>query len=510
MQEAGVNRTWKRTICAVVVVALMLLLAVSFRVTCHVHPHDASGELLPGRQMSLEEAIKHGVTFIAVCEATSDGMLWVRTSQNFKIIEVLTGNIEVGQVVRMSYLGFHSSAGQDMAFPRGRQLIWAAQSGSTGYEGVKALVDTPENRAAARDCELPVDPAARLNSPDGGASAESTPGSDREAFAELLRKRVFVGVATFELPARQAEPLYESPQCKKRKFFVMFGAECKVLEVQDQACRVEARGTWVVGEKPVASPRNGWLPLAYTRSVFEVLSQLRANRDKSRVIMSLHCTYEKDAADGHVEATVAFTNPTDTIQTVDLERNFMHMRAANTGVLVWNRKLGEEDVTTRSIEPGKSISITFKLEPWHPDRIVAGPHQLYAIYTVREGLEGSVYVRMASDFVPVLLTPLPSEMFLSQLTRLSNKPVPITGQAFLGLTEAEVLKVTRLDKLEPVPGKPNQKFYYCGPPIFPTSAYGDGYVWRRRATLTFEKGKIVKHETADVRTAHISLRPDED
>jgi len=92
---------------------------------------------------------------------------------------------------------------------------------------------------------------------------------------------------------------------------------------------------------------------------------------------------------------------------------------------------------------------------------------------------------------------------ITPLSRI-REPITIHDSNLLGLTEAEVLKVWKLDKLEPVPEAPNKKCY-----LGPTRP-GTDVFWQRRWTLTFEKGKVVKHEVVDESGGCILRVPRED
>jgi hypothetical protein len=87
-----------------------------------------------------------------------------------------------------------------------------------------------------------------------------------------------------------------------------------------------------------------------------------------------------------------------------------------------------------------------------------------------------------------------------------RKPNTLHDSVLLGLTEAEALKVLELDKLRPVDDAPNKKFYSLKRRTLPS----DDAFWERRWTLTFEKGKIVKHEVVDVSSGGILRVPRED
>lgn len=89
----------------------------------------------------------------------------------------------------------------------------------------------------------------------------------------------------------------------------------------------------------------------------------------------------------------------------------------------------------------------------------------------------------------------------------NDTPVICPASKLLGLTEAEVLKKTGLDRLNPEPGTADKKWFSTDSAHFPRSAYDDGYVWKRCDVLTFEKGRVVRHEVVDRVTAHVSIRP---
>lgn len=75
-----------------------------------------------------------------------------------------------------------------------------------------------------------------------------------------------------------------------------------------------------------------------------------------------------------------------------------------------------------------------------------------------------------------------------------TKPIEIEKSPLLGMTEAEVLKKLEIKELKPEPKQENKKSYagaYVEPP-FP-----GGYAYRRDHVLTFDEGRVVKHEVVD-------------
>jgi len=87
-------------------------------------------------------------------------------------------------------------------------------------------------------------------------------------------------------------------------------------------------------------------------------------------------------------------------------------------------------------------------------------------------------------------------------------PVTLSTSALLGLTEREVLKKRGLKKLNPERGTADKK-WFSGGRRFVRATLGDGYTWERCHILTFENGKVVKHEMVDRRRAHVVIRPPE-
>ncbi len=105
--------------------------------------------------------------------------------------------------------------------------------------------------------------------------------------------------------------------------------------------------------------------------------------------------------------------------------------------------------------------------------------------------------------------PTREELRVAIRQHLKRIETPVTLSTLLGLTEGEVLKKQGLKKLNPEYGAANKK-WFSGGKRFPRSAYDDGYVWERCHILTFENGKVVKHEMVDRRRAHMSIQPREE
>ena len=123
--------------------------------------------LLPGSRASLEEATRGGYKFVAVCEALDIGAFetsrigWFSGTQQFKVIEMLSGAKPGGEKIRVRYEYVEPDRGE-RAVRRGERVIWVARKdeGMDGFSGVKALADTPANRAAV----------AKLVGKDAGAA----------------------------------------------------------------------------------------------------------------------------------------------------------------------------------------------------------------------------------------------------------------------------------------------------------------------------------------------------
>ncbi len=81
-------------------------------------------------------------------------------------------------------------------------------------------------------------------------------------------------------------------------------------------------------------------------------------------------------------------------------------------------------------------------------------------------------------------------------------PVDVSSSALLGLTKAQVLKTEGVKELKSEHGAPDKKWFSGGIVHFP-SVPGDSYVIERCHVLTFQNGKVVKHEMLDRATAHI-------
>jgi hypothetical protein len=85
-----------------------------------------------------------------------------------------------------------------------------------------------------------------------------------------------------------------------------------------------------------------------------------------------------------------------------------------------------------------------------------------------------------------------------------DKPRTVTKSRLHGLTEAQILKTLRIRKLDPV-GKDDRKKSYPGErsaiPIL------GGYVYTRHNVLTFERGKVIRHEIVDRVSACVITEP---
>jgi hypothetical protein len=88
-------------------------------------------------------------------------------------------------------------------------------------------------------------------------------------------------------------------------------------------------------------------------------------------------------------------------------------------------------------------------------------------------------------------------------------PKELPSSDLLGLSEVEVAKKHGGKTLKREPGHSNKKWFSGGLVHFPRIP-GDSYVIERCHVLTFEDGKVVKHELVDRRTAHVSIRPREE
>ena len=88
-------------------------------------------------------------------------------------------------------------------------------------------------------------------------------------------------------------------------------------------------------------------------------------------------------------------------------------------------------------------------------------------------------------------------------------PKELPSSDLLGLSEADVVKKHGDKRLKREPGHANKKWFSGGIVHFPNSP-GDSYVIERCHVLTFENGKVVKHEMVDRATSHVSIMPQEE
>jgi len=108
---------------------------------------------LPGSEVGLGEALKMPSRVVALCQAVEDGLgitdragighMW----QKFKILQMLDGRTDASQV-SISYTWYQVD--QQRQLRKGDQVIWIAAPGDKPdqWRGVKAMLDTPENRKA--------------------------------------------------------------------------------------------------------------------------------------------------------------------------------------------------------------------------------------------------------------------------------------------------------------------------------------------------------------------------
>ena len=87
-------------------------------------------------------------------------------------------------------------------------------------------------------------------------------------------------------------------------------------------------------------------------------------------------------------------------------------------------------------------------------------------------------------------------------------PVAVTHSPLIGLTRAEVIEREGIDELKRYEGS-EVVWSFTGGTRFP-GAYGDGYIWSRLHLLTFENGKVIRHEFVDRITGHMTVVPADD
>ncbi|MHC4707514.1 MAG: hypothetical protein ACYS8I_10570, partial [Planctomycetota bacterium] len=136
--------------------------------------------LLPGSSMSIEDALQTPhLIFVAVCEAAdqlyshekNEGLIFSNTSyessperavigtcsQKFRIVKALAGRTPTSGEVFLQYGYLDGPSCFERPVKKGERLIWTVHWRQVGgYTGVKALADTPENRAAVIKLAAPV------------------------------------------------------------------------------------------------------------------------------------------------------------------------------------------------------------------------------------------------------------------------------------------------------------------------------------------------------------------
>lgn len=116
---------------------------------------------LPGSTISFEEATKDGFAFIGLCEAVAQAEVIYheegvgKASQQFRVIERLSGDAVVDKEVVVTHYTCVERPHLDppeQPIRKGQRVIWICREKKPewreGFEGVKALPDTPENRKA--------------------------------------------------------------------------------------------------------------------------------------------------------------------------------------------------------------------------------------------------------------------------------------------------------------------------------------------------------------------------
>lgn len=132
-------------------------------------------EALPGSQSSLADVVQKGVSFVAVCEATGPaagasreaGVVW--NSQDFKILDVLLGEISGRETLEIGYWQLFGDG--ERIIRKNEQVIWIGWASFSHvddkavpyWRGTKALLDSPENQRAVTEAlkdHVPVGPAS--------------------------------------------------------------------------------------------------------------------------------------------------------------------------------------------------------------------------------------------------------------------------------------------------------------------------------------------------------------
>jgi len=109
---------------------------------------------LPGSTVRLEDAVRDERVFVAVCEALGQAHVMseeaqvFRAVQKFKIVQTVTRRIPVFNKVSISYAFAATATLHERAIAKGERVIWVFSGAEGDYKGVKALAETPQNRAA--------------------------------------------------------------------------------------------------------------------------------------------------------------------------------------------------------------------------------------------------------------------------------------------------------------------------------------------------------------------------
>jgi beta-lactamase regulating signal transducer with metallopeptidase domain/HEAT repeat protein len=119
-----------------------------------------TSQAMAGSTVSLDMAVAAEARSVALCEAVSDASVNegavgdLRTRQSFKVIEMLAGRRPAADVT-VDYMQVTHSLIKERPIRKGDKVLWIARPQSTLVEetwcGVKALLDTPENRRLAVD-----------------------------------------------------------------------------------------------------------------------------------------------------------------------------------------------------------------------------------------------------------------------------------------------------------------------------------------------------------------------
>jgi len=133
---------------------------------------------MPGSKLSLEEVLEGDYAFVAVCEATDEAGITDRDTgvheygtsyQKLRIAKVLLGQKPTGAVRGFHYTVFRPYDGasgvpglDERAIKKGERVIWVVRKVGDRFRGIKALVDTPANRATAKRLAVAPPAGSRL------------------------------------------------------------------------------------------------------------------------------------------------------------------------------------------------------------------------------------------------------------------------------------------------------------------------------------------------------------